>query len=172
MRYRDLLTESFDRVADELPALLDGLTPEQLLWQPTPTANHIAWLAWHIGRCEDAQIAALTPDAGPDVWNAGGWREQFDLPYPADAIGYGHSPGDVAAFDVTDTALLTGYYAATHEATAQALATLEEADLGRVVDDNWDPPVTLGSRVVSVVNDITQHLGQIAYVRGVVLERS
>ena len=44
--------------------------------------------------------------------------------------------------------------------------TVTEADLDRVVDERWDPPVTLGVRLVSVVNDDAQHLGQAAYVRG------
>jgi hypothetical protein len=40
------------------------------------------------------------------------------------------------------------------------------ADLDRVVDKRWDPPVTLGVRLVSVVDDDAQHVGQAAYVRG------
>ena len=43
-------------------------------------------------------------------------------------------------------------------------------DLDRVVDDAWDPPVTLGVRLVSVINETAQHLGQASYVRGL-LER-
>lgn len=40
------------------------------------------------------------------------------------------------------------------------------ADLERVVDTNWDPPVTLGVRLVSVLSDDLQHVGQAAYLRG------
>ena len=36
----------------------------------------------------------------------------------------------------------------------------------RVVDRTWDPPVTLGVRLVSILDDDTQHAGQAAYVRG------
>ena len=48
---------------------------------------------------------------------------------------------------------------------------LGEADLDRVVDLNWDPPVTLGVRLVSVINDDLQHGGQAAYVRGMLPPR-
>lgn len=209
-----LLKDAFGRVAEELPASLDGLTAEQLLWRPGPDANSIGWLAWHIARCEDAQMApfrslldeANAADAAamvssaamldplgatgvagtmavplqeaaheaaesPDVWTSEGWFEKFGLPYERGDIGYGHSSEQVAAFDVTDVGLLTGYYAQVHGATLGILDRLNEDDFDRIVDANWDPPVTLGVRVVSVVNDITAHTGQIAYIRGLLANR-
>jgi hypothetical protein len=42
--------------------------------------------------------------------------------------------------------------------------TLDE--LERVVDERWDPPVTVSVRLVSVISDCLQHLGQASYVRG------
>jgi hypothetical protein len=62
--------------------------------------------------------------------------------------------------------VLTGYYAAVHARTTDFLGGLTDADLDRVVDKSWDPPVTLGVRLLSVLNDDTQHVGQAAYVRG------
>ena len=41
------------------------------------------------------------------------------------------------------------------------------AELKRVVDTNWDPPVTASARLVSIIDDCAQHLGQAAYVRGI-----
>jgi hypothetical protein len=55
-----------------------------------------------------------------------------------------------------------------HEQTLGALRSVAAKDLERVVDDNWDPPVTLGVRLVSVLSDDLQHVGQAAYVRGLV----
>ena len=55
-----------------------------------------------------------------------------------------------------------------HEATVAYLATVTPEDLDRIVDERWDPPVTLGVRLVSVVSDDLQHAGQAAYVRGLV----
>ena len=47
------------------------------------------------------------------------------------------------------------------------LADLTEADLDRVVDEGYDPPVTLGVRLISISDDGLQHVGQAAYVRGI-----
>lgn len=159
----DILRDSFGRVAETLPKYLTGLDAGLLLWQPKPDANSIGWLAWHIGRCEDAQVAAI---AGVrDVYSQG-WVERFDLPYDANEIGYGHKPEQVRAFRVTDPTVLPDYYAAVHAATLETLDGLTATDLERLVDDPYRVPI--GVRLVSIINDITQHLGQIGYLRGLV----
>ena len=55
-----------------------------------------------------------------------------------------------------------------HAATASYVAGLAPEDLDRVVDERWDPPVTLAVRLVSVISDDLQHAGQAAYARGFV----
>jgi hypothetical protein len=35
-----------------------------------------------------------------------------------------------------------------------------------VVDEKWDPPVTLGVRLVSMASDALQHAGQAAFIKG------
>ena len=159
----DILRDSFERVADDLPAALEGLTAEQLLWQPAPAANHIAWLAWHIGRCEDAQIAPI--GAVPQVYQDG-WAKRFALPSGPSATGYGQSIEQVRAFPLTDPSLFTVYSAAGHAATQRVLDGLSDDDLSSTVEDSYR--VTVAVRLVSIVNDITQHLGQIGYLRGLI----
>ena len=160
-----LLADGFGRIAETLPSIVDGLSVDDLLWRPYDRANSIAWILWHIARMEDAQIAPL---AGTDeVWTRDGWVERFGLPYARRAMGYGQSAEEVAAFRLEDPALLTGYYQAVHEATIELVDTLSEDDLARVIDERWDPPVTLAVRLVSVVDDAAQHIGQAAYVKGV-----
>ncbi len=162
----DLLRDGFTRVADDLPHLLAGLSAEQLLWQPAPQANHIAWLAWHMGRCEDAQVAAI---AGvPEVYSDGFCR-RFNLPYPDEDIGYGQDANQMRAFMLSEPGLLTDYYAAVHTQTLSILDSVDGADLERILNDSYQ--VSVGVRLVSVLNDVTQHLGQIAYLRGLLLNR-
>ena len=162
----ELLRDGFTRVADDLPQLVAGRSAEQLLWQPAPQANHIAWLAWHIGRCEDAQVAAL---AGvPEVYSDGFCR-RFNLPYPETDIGYGQDANQMRAFTLSDPGLLVCYYAAVHGQTLRILDSLDAGDLERILDDPYQ--VSVGVRLVSVLNDVTQHLGQIAYLRGLLLNR-
>lgn len=157
----DILHDGFDRVSAELPDALAGLSVDVLTWQPTPQANSIGWLAWHIGRCEDAQMAVI---GGTSEVYADGWAERFDLPYPATDIGYGQSAEQVRAFRVDEPQLLSDYYAAVAAATRQILSGLAPDDLDELVDDPYQ--VSVGVRLVSIINDITQHLGQISYLRG------
>jgi Protein of unknown function (DUF664) len=168
MEVADLLVDAFERVRESVHDAVEGLTEEQLTARLDPEANTIAWLIWHLARVQDDHVGDV---AGVEqVYTAQGWVQRFALPFEAGAIGYGHSSADVAAVRVGDPALLTGYYDAVHDQTVRYVRGLVGPDLDRVVDEAWDPPVTLGVRLVSVVNDATQHVGQAAFVRGV-LER-
>lgn len=165
----DLLLDAFERVHELIPVALQGLTADDLLWRPDAGANSIAWLAWHLARVQDDHLDGVA--GSEQVWTAAGFAERFALPYPAGAIGYGQGPDDVAAFPATEPSLFAEYHDAVHARTAEILRAMGEDDWDRVIDERWDPPVTVAVRLVSVVNDITQHMGQIGYVRGL-LERA
>ncbi|WP_446665943.1 mycothiol transferase [Flexivirga sp. B27] len=163
-----LLVDAFTRVRDGLPSQLDGLTGDQVLWRPAADANPIGWLAWHLARVQDDHLADL--GGVEQVWTTG-WSQRFALPYDEAAIGYGQTSEEVGSFSVSDPELLLGYHAEVHEMTVRVLHTLQgPADYERVVDEHWDPPVTAAVRIMSVVGDITQHFGQLAYVRGLLAE--
>lgn len=169
---RDLLLDAFDRVHDQIPGLVEKLSADDLVWRPDADANPIGWLVWHLTRVQDDHLAALSTALGrprDQVWST--WRERFDLPYDADVIGYGQSSAEVGAFAVADPSLLTGYHEQVHALTAEVLGELTADDLGRIVDDAWDPPVTAASRLVSVIGDTTAHLGQAQYVEGLLQRR-
>jgi uncharacterized damage-inducible protein DinB len=164
MRSAELLRYAFDQVDGTLRAALRGLSPDDLVRRPGPDANTIAWLAWHLLRVQDDHVAEV---AGRDqVWTADGWADRFGLPFDASATGYGFDAAEVAAVRVPSVDLLLGYAAAVHTRTAEFLEELSDEDLDRVVDDSHDPPVTLGVRLVSVLSDDLQHVGQTAYARG------
>jgi hypothetical protein len=164
-----VLTDSFSRIGEEVHAAVDGLSAEQLAFRVDEEANSIGWLVWHLTRVQDDHVAGVADTA--QVWTAQGWAERFGLPFPAHAIGYGHSSDEVAAVRVESPELLTGYYDAVAAQTLDYVGRLTDADLDRVVDEAWDPPVTLGVRLVSVVDDCAQHAGQAAFIRGIVLRR-
>ena len=162
----DILRDGFERVRDNVESVLDGLTPEQVLARPGPDANSIGWLVWHLSRVQDSHLADLV--GAEQVWSSEGFVERFALPYADDATGYGQSSADVGAFSTTDTALLRDYQQAAHELTLTVLKDLSDQQLGEIIDRRWDPPVTRAVRLVSVVDDTAQHVGQAAYVRGLV----
>ncbi|MBC9732438.1 mycothiol transferase [Nocardioides marmotae] len=159
----DLLKDAFGRVVESGTAVVDGLTTDQLAVRPAPQTNSIAWLVWHLARVQDDHVADV---AGREqVWTAQGWVDRFDLPFESGATGYGQDAEAVGRVRVSAD-LLAGYLRAVHEQTLAFLDTVAPEDLDRVVDDSWDPPVTLGVRLVSVLDDDAQHVGQAAYVRG------
>lgn len=156
-----VLSDAFGRIHELVDQVTDGLTLETATFRPDAEANTIAWLVWHLSRVQDDHVADV---AGVEqVWPH--WRERFALPFDDDATGYGQSGDDVGEVKV-DGALLAGYHQAVHAATTRFLDTVTSSQLARVIDDSWDPPVTVGARLVSVIGDCLQHLGQAAYVQG------
>lgn len=164
-----LLTDGFDRIPEGVEAVVEGLSIEELLWRPDADANHIAWLLWHSARQQDEQIAALA--AADPAWSGQGWADRFALGYPEGSHGYGMSSAEVGAFRLEDPGLLVGYHEAVHDLTQRVLARFDRLSFERVINANWDPPVTAAIRIVSVLDDGIKHLGQAEYVRGLVLRR-
>jgi uncharacterized damage-inducible protein DinB len=164
MDAKDILLDSLGRLPDEVRGAVHGLAPEQLRRAPADGANTIAWLVWHLTRVQDSHVAELI--GAEQVYVTGDWASRFGRkPDPSDT-GYGHSPAEVAAVTPESAQALLDYYRAVHERTEGFVRGLTAADLDRVVDERWDPPVTLGVRLVSVIDDDAQHAGQAAYVRG------
>jgi hypothetical protein len=159
-----LLVELYDRVPPLAEVATAGLNAEQLAQRPTPEANSIAWLIWHLARVQDHHVAELLDSA--QVWSEGQWAERFGLPPDASDTGYGHSPPEVAAIRPENPDVLIAYLDAVYGRTRTMLAGFKPEDLDRVVDRRWDPPVTLGVRLVSIADDCLQHAGQAAYIRG------
>ncbi|QJY49321.1 mycothiol transferase [Pseudonocardia broussonetiae] len=161
----DVLADGFSRLRESAHAAVADLTPDQLTWRADPEANTVAWLLWHLARVQDDHVAGVA--GSPQVWTRDGWAERFALPFDDGEIGYGQDAADVAAVRPGSADLLTGYLDAVLDRTGEHLRTLTDTDLDRVVDEDWDPPVTVGVRLVSVLNDDLQHVGQAALLRGI-----
>jgi uncharacterized damage-inducible protein DinB len=166
MNTAELLIDALSRVRESVHETVQDLDAQELAYRVDERSNSICWLVWHLTRVQDDHIAGVVEQE--QIWTSGGWVERFNLPFPPHEIGYGHSSEAVGAVQVSSPDILTGYYDAVHDRTAQFLQGLNDIDLDRVVDESWDPPVTLGVRLVSVINDDTQHVGQAAFVRGVI----
>ena len=169
MTSAELLVDALGRIREVVHRVVEGLTAEQLSFRIDPGANSIAWLVWHLTRVQDDHVADVA--GAEQVWTSQGWVERFGLPFDPRDTGYGHRAAEVAAVRVESGELLVGYYDATHQQTIRYVEQLTDADLARVVDRSWDPPVTLGVRLVSVLADNLQHAGQAAFVRGILQRR-
>jgi len=160
----DLLMDGYGWLPDLVRSAVEGLSPEDLRWAPGPMANPIGWLVWHLTRIQDSHIAELMDRR--QVYVGDPWAARFGLEPDAYDTGYDHTIEEVAGVRPESADALVAYYDAVHERTLGLLRDVTEADLDRVVDERWDPPVTLGVRLVSVLDDDLQHAGQAAYVRG------
>jgi uncharacterized damage-inducible protein DinB len=160
-----LLLELYGRIPPLARAAVEGLELDRLTEAPAPGANTIAWLVWHLARVQDGN-AALMLDA-EQLWVSGDWAAGFGLEPDPTNSGYQHTPAEVATVRPESSETLLGYLDAVHERTCSLLAGFGAEDLERVIDPNWDPPVTVGVRLVSVADDGLQHVGQAAFVRGV-----
>lgn len=169
MMTSDLLTDAFRRIDEAATAVLDGLNGDALNQRPGGSGNSIAWLLWHVGRVQDAQVAPL---AGVEQrWTADGFCTRFGFDLAESDTGYGHSSAQVDAVQVDSGALLRDYLRAASAQSREYVRGLSDADLDDVVDTSWDPPVTRGVRLVSILDDCMQHVGQAAYVKGLPLRR-
>lgn len=166
MDCRDLIVDALSRVDEDVRQTLDGLSGEQLAFRPQEASNSIGWLAWHLTRVMDDHVSELAGLA--QAWIEQGWHERFGKPADPSDTGFGYGPDQVAALRVDGPELLGEYFAAVYERSIAYVKGVSCADLDRIIDRSWDPPVIAGVRLISVVNDCTQHVGQMAYVRGIV----
>lgn len=168
MDTRDVLTDAFDRIPEIIDSVLDGIDPEALTFRPDPEANTIAWLVWHLTRVQDHHVSELA--GRRQVYVADGWAARLGLEADEADTGFGHTVDQVGAV-TPPVAEMIGYLRAVSDNTREYLGTVDADELDRIVDRRWDPPVTAGVRLVSVIGDCLQHAGQAAYIRGV-YERS
>lgn len=164
MDAKDVLIESYSRMPEVVGSAVEGLSAKELATAPAEGANTIGWLTWHLTRVQDHHVSELLDEE--QVWVGGDWAGRFRLDPDPDETGYGHTAEDVLRVHPDGPDAVTGYLAAVWERTRSYLEGLTPADLDDVVDDRWDPPVTRGVRLVSVVDDMAQHAGQAAYARG------
>ena len=165
MTSADVLIDAYERVREQVRSATRGLNKDQLAHRVDPDANSIAWLVWHLTRVQDDHIADAA--GSEQLWTADGWVDEFRLPLEPHDTGFGHTSEQVAAVRASAN-LLTSYHDAVHDRTAAYISGLTDDDLDQVIDDSWDPPVTLGVRLVSVIGDGMQHAGQAAFVRGII----
>jgi uncharacterized damage-inducible protein DinB len=168
MESKDLLSDAFSRIQGAVAASVDGLNVDDMAYRPDPDANSVAWLVWHLTRVQDDHICEIADWS--QEWVEGGWNLRFGTDQDPSNTGYGHTSDQVAGVVPDSAEALIGYHQAVYRRTLSYLDSLDEAELERIIDHSYDPPVSVGVRLVSVINDNIQHAGQARYVHGL-LER-
>lgn len=165
MNTSEVFLEAFGRIRQLVLQSVTGADPQGLAYRPEPGANSIAWLTWHLTRIQDEHLSDV---AGLEqAWIADGWHARFGMEPEPHNTGRGHGPDQVAAIP-PDPDLLLAHHQAVANRSAAYLVTVDAAELDRIIDRSFDPPVTVGVRLVSVISDNLQHAGQARYLRGIV----
>ncbi len=165
----ELLADAFSRVDQTVATAVADLSAQQLAYRPDADANSISWLVWHLTRVQDDHVAEIT---GRDQeWVTGGWNKRFGTDSDPSNTGYGHTSAEVAAVIPDEVGVLGEYHGAAFHRTLEYLRGVGATELDRIIDRSYDPPISVGVRLVSVINDNMQHAGQARYLRGMVERR-
>ncbi len=164
MKWQNLIIDGFSRVLEVVEPALDGLNHADLNRQPKPDCNSIGWIVWHLTRGMDAQIAELA--GGEQVWIQDKWYVKFNHNKDPGDTGFGDSPEVVAAFKSPGPDVLLEYYRACLVPANRYILGLSLSDLDRVIDETYNPPVTIGVRLISIMADCLEHAGEVSYLRG------
>ena len=165
MEWQDLLADNYQRVHDNMERILDGLSPEDLNWQPRKDCNSIGWLLWHLSRQQDVQVASLM--AAEQLWIKDKWHARFYRAADPTDTGFGHTPEQVASFKSPAKQVFLDYQQAVAERSKQYFYSMSAKDLDRELDEpRYQPLPTVGVRLISILGDSLLHAGQAAYIRG------
>ncbi len=165
MDKKELLIAGFERISGTLERTVEGLTAEDMNYQPKPDCNSMGWLTWHLTRWQDFQASSGVKKE--QVWIEDKWYEKFGRPADPADTGMGHKPEDLVNFKSPDAEVLIGYNRAVLERLKEYINSLSDSDLDKVVEGTpFTPPPTVGLMIIGLWSDGMQHTGQVGYVRG------
>ena len=145
--------------------IIDGLTKEDMDWQPRPDCNSIGWTLWHLTRQQDAQIAAIMGE--DQLWIREEWYLKFNRAADNNDTGFRHTSEQVSEFKSPNVHEFLNYQRAVRQRTFFYFKSIMEIDLDRELNEPWFQPLpTVGIRLISILSDSLMHLGQAAYIRG------
>ena len=160
--FKEAIQSGLEEYLQALRRALEGLTPTEIRWQPTPHTNHIAWLVWHMARVEDGWVSRLRRQ--PAIWQTEGWAERFHMD-PMDS-GAGQTMEEVRAMPEIPLPDQMAYFDAVRAVTRHYLAQAAEADLAQEYPHPRLGPRTGAWIVGHILVEESQHVGQVALLRG------
>ena len=166
MEWQKFIMHIYIWISQELERVLEGLTVEDLNQRRRPSCNSIGWLAWHLTRSQDRAVEDLMGEE--QLWTKDKWYLKFNrAPDPTDT-GYQHSMEEVETFKSPDSRTLLAYHRAVLEQSLRYISSkLSEAELDReFVNPTFTYRKTVRERLLGLINEGLQHVGQAAYVRG------
>ena len=164
--FRDAIKSAMAEYLNELKQKLDGLTEAELTWQPSLDTNTIIWLAWHMARVEDNWINGVVGE-GATIWESGDWQSRTGV--ADEGNGWGQTMDQVRVFPGRDINSIVAYYEAVREAGFKVIDSLTDADMDTTREQTRNRgPIEILWILGHVVVEESQHLGQIALIRGMI----
>ncbi len=166
MKWQDMVWEAFKRQEEELEKVVEGLTVEELNWQPAPDNNPIGWMVWHVIRSYDRNMSEVMGEE--QLWIKDKWHAKFGRPADPVETGFGHTMEQVRAFKSPPAKVIIEYSRAIMNKIENYISTrLDEKELDRM---NYSPTfkksLPVGERITAQFWHGANHIGAAGYIRG------
>lgn len=165
MKTNEFILDILTHMDHSLTGAVDGLTPDELKWQPNLEANSIGFTLWHQTRTEDSFVRGIIQNK-PQLWIEEKWHEKMGLPADPQDSGWGYTPEQLAAFRTPKLDDLTGYGKSCRAETIAYLEKATEKEMDRVIETGIFGEMPVGRIFSLLVCEITLHIGHITYLRG------
>jgi hypothetical protein len=177
MDVKQLIKSGLDNAKRATDRALEGLTPEEIKWQPKPDANSIGLILFHMARLEDTFVQTLMQHK-PQIWESEKWCDKLEK--AKTDTGSHYTPEQVASFCTPNLNNLQDYSAAVRQKTLSFVDTLTPEKLDEKLQlPPFGPPPTpgqpprrppfepiVGFMLMMTVTHIAEHAGEISYLRG------
>ena len=128
------------------------------------TSNHITWLVWYMARVEDGWVSEACKTE--QVWATSDWPEKLGLEDLGGSDGWGWGAEQVAAMVEISKDNLIGHYADVRAVTRTELDKMTDADMSAPWSHPKSSLTSIGAIFGHIIVEESQHLGQIAFIRG------
>ena len=163
--FRDAIKSGLTEFLDGLKKAVNGLTPAELRWQPTLASNPIAWIVWHMARVEDRWVNRVL-SGGVELWISEGWHKKFGM--TEEAHGYGETMEQVRAMPDLAMFELLAYFDAVRKSTLAHLERMTPEQLAATYPHSRRKGITGAWILGHILVEESQHLGQVAFIRGMI----
>ncbi len=163
--FKKVIISGLEEYLEALYKAIDGLSNNELRWQPSLESNNIIYLIWHMARVEDNWINQVI-GGNQNTWVKNGWNKKF--PFDEDDYGKGYEKQDLANLPDMNKDLLMKFYEEQRSESLKVIEKLTEEDLSKEYK-RLSGELKIGYWILGhVLVEESQHLGQVAYIRGII----
>lgn len=160
--FRKVVFSALEEYSGDLWKKVDGLTKEEIRWQPSLGSNDIQWNVWHMIRVEDTWVNKRLKSE-EEIWITNGWYKRFGM--KTTDHGARQSTDEVRSIPTLKMEELKEYFLEVRKSTLEFVQQMDQNQLEKVYTENGKT----GAWIIGhLLVEESQHLGQIAYIRGII----